>query len=294
MTDPVTPAAAVPATPAATPEVPPVPPAAPAAAKPDSLIPPADDVTAEVTPLEPTPAKPATAANQSEPEWFLAEGVKGTGKAPEWYKADKYKTVDAQAKAYGELEKRMGAFTGAPKEGKYEFKLPENLEGSLDKEHPLLQGFEKWAAEKQMSQEGFNEVLGMFAEYEASLVPDKAEIKAALGENAEARVQATAAWAKANLDSEQYKALMEATSGPTAPAVFKIVETLIGKTRQVKMPKVGDDITSTVVGGEEAINQMQAKLGPDGKTRLYDSDPKWREHVERTRMDFYAKAQKAA
>ena len=36
---------------------------------------------------------------------------------PEWYKADKYKSVAEQAKAYTELEKKFGGFTGAPKDG---------------------------------------------------------------------------------------------------------------------------------------------------------------------------------
>ena len=35
----------------------------------------------------------------SENEYFLAEGIKGTGETPEWYKADKYQSVAEQARA---------------------------------------------------------------------------------------------------------------------------------------------------------------------------------------------------
>ena len=47
-----------------------------------------------------------------EGEFFLSEGIKGVGDLPEWYKADKYKSVAEQAKAYTELEKKFGGFTG--------------------------------------------------------------------------------------------------------------------------------------------------------------------------------------
>ena len=48
-----------------------------------------------------------------EGEYYLADGVKGTGDIPEWYKADKYKSVAEQAKAYPELLSKFGGFTGA-------------------------------------------------------------------------------------------------------------------------------------------------------------------------------------
>lgn len=51
-----------------------------------------------------------------EGEYFLTEGIKGAGDTPEWFKADKYKSIADQAKAYTELEKRFGGFKGAPKD----------------------------------------------------------------------------------------------------------------------------------------------------------------------------------
>jgi len=61
----------------------------------------------------------------SEGEYFLTEGIKGSGETPEWFKADKYKSIADQAKAYTELEKRFGGFKGAPKEG---YSIPEGVE----------------------------------------------------------------------------------------------------------------------------------------------------------------------
>jgi len=59
----------------------------------------------------------ATEPTLAEGEYFLSENIKGVGEMPEWYKADKYKSVAEQARAYTELEKKFGGFTGAPKDG---------------------------------------------------------------------------------------------------------------------------------------------------------------------------------
>ena len=67
-----------------------------------------DTLTSLVDAAEPT---------LGEGEFFLSEGIKGVGDLPEWYKADKYKSIAEQAKAYTELEKKFGGFTGAPKDG---------------------------------------------------------------------------------------------------------------------------------------------------------------------------------
>lgn len=293
MTTEATPAAPAPAeTPAAAPATP-----AAAVATPEtneSLLPAIDQV-ADAPADPPTPAEPPveTAVNQDAPEWFLSEGVKGEGPVPDWYKADKYKSVGEQAKAYAELEKRLGAFTGAPKDGKYEFNMPEGIDGSLDLEHPLIGSFTEWAKENQMSQGAYTQVLSMLAEYELSLAPDISEVKKQVGENADQRIAAVSSWAKANLKPDEYETVRKATAGANAAEVFKSMEALIAKTRQVRLPPPGREDGDAPVGGEAAINAAQAKLGPDGK-RLYETDAHYRAKVEKMRADFYTKAQKVA
>lgn len=280
--DPATPAAAAPETPAAAaPETPPAA-EAPVAERAESLLPPADKVEAE----KEAPAEAKT-VNQDEPEWFLHEGVRGEGKAPDWYKADKYKTVGEQAKAYAELEKRMGAFTGAPKDGKYDVKLPEQLDGSLDLDHPLLKSFTEWAREHQMNNESYNQVVGMLAAYEAELAPDPAQVKAALGDDADTRIRNVSAWAKANLALDEYELLRSATAGANAADVFKLTEKLIAKARQPRAAKPGQDVPAGQPTGEAAIKAAQGKIGPDGK-RLVETDPQYRAMVDRMWQNFYA------
>lgn len=250
------------------------------------LLPEASAVTEE----KKEEAKPATAVNQDTPEWFLSDGVKGNGPPPEWYKADKFKTVEEQAKAYLGAEKRIGAFTGAPKDGKYETRTPDGLNVHINEDHPLLGEFQKWAAEKQLSQDGYNEVIGMLAQYEDSLVPTVDDLKTAIGENADARILDVARWGKANLKPDEYEVLRTATSGNGAAAAFKVIEAVIAKTRQVRIPAPGADVPGSSPTGEADINALQAKIGPDGR-RLYETDAKYRAEVEAKRAAFYRDAQ---
>jgi hypothetical protein len=267
---------------------------APAAALEVSSLIPADPGTAPapavvVTTKPPDPNAPQLVA---EAEWFLSEGVKGAGKAPDWFRADKYRSVAAQAEAYKGLEKKLGAFTGAPAEGKYEFKLPEGVDGEFDTEHPMYQSLVKTAAEMQISNEGFNRLLGMFAQYEAGLAPNPAAsiaaAKTALGETADARITATSQWIHANLGPDLFNEFRKATdanelSGEQMARVVKIVEAAINKGR-VQMPKPGEDVPAQTQGAEQELAILHEKKGPDGKP-LYFTDPQHRVLVDRKRVE---------
>lgn len=281
----VTPAAAdaapaAPATPAPAAE-----PVAPAAAPAASLVDGVDPGAAPAAPAQPaTPAEPAPAA---EAKWYYGENVPGTGDAPEWFKTDKYKTIEDQAKAYTDLEKRFGAFVGAPKDGVYKVNIPEGFKGEFDTAHPLFQELNTWAKESNFSQEAYDSVIGMLTRYEASMVPDMAEIKKELGENADARLSSAAQWAKSNLTADEYAAFREAQTQSNAASVFKAFEALIAKTRQVALPTPGADVPGAAPTGIAEIQAMQAKTNENGQ-RLYEIDPKYREQVEQKWREFYA------
>ena len=81
-------------------------------------------------------------------EWFQSEGIKGTGDKPEWYQSDHFKSVDEQAKSYGELQKKFGSFVGSPKDG---YELPEGF----SKEDALAQEVIIFGEETNLSKEGF-------------------------------------------------------------------------------------------------------------------------------------------
>jgi hypothetical protein len=217
----------------------------------------------------------------------------GTGEKPGWFKGDKYKTVAEQAAAYPALESRFGSFVGAPKDGKYEFKPPEGV--TVDLANPMMGAFTKWAAEKQLSQDGYNELLGMLVQYDAGFAPQPTAIKSSLGENADARITAVAQWGKANLGPDGYAALRTAVAldpdiHPNArvSAAFKVLEQIIGKTTQAKVPRVDDAGPGPTAGqGLAAIQQAHFKKGADGKP-LVDTDPAYRRQVDQMYRDYYA------
>jgi hypothetical protein len=213
--------------------------------------------------------------------WNLNDTTPGVGEKPSWFKNDKYVSVAKQAEAYTELEKRFGSFAGAPKDDKgnivYKPTLPEGV--TIDSKHPLMVAFDKAAGEMQMSQVGYDRVLGMLAQYEATQAPNLNVAKAALGANADARISAVASWAKNNLDDNGFQLMRAVTSGKEMAPAFALLEQMIAKTGTVRMPKPGDDVASPTAGGKEAIVEMQGKKNDKGQ-RLYDVDPAYRKTVE--------------
>lgn len=230
----------------------------------------------------------AAAKEQEQPTWFYADGVPGKGPAPDWYLADKYKTLDAQAKAYPDLQRKLGAFVGAPADGKYDSKLPEGLP-ELDAQHPLVGELQKWCKENEVSQARYTEMLGMLAQYEASQIPDMDQIKLDIGDKADMRIGAVEQWARANLNHDEYQLLREATTNNAAAKVFKLAETLIAKTRQVAMPKPGEDTLAANPQGEAGLQYLMKAKDSNGGLR-YFTDEAYRRDVDR-KMQEHFKAQ---
>lgn len=195
--------------------------------------------------------------------WFFAEGLAGEGDRPEWFKADKYKTVAEQAKAYAEAERRLGGFTGAPEQ--YEVNLPEGVEGEFDMDHPVLQRFMETAKEANMSQATFEQLLGTFVEYEASAAGvDMETQKKALGPRADQRLADVRDFLSRNLEENQFAALKG--SLVTAEAV-EAVESLIALSK-AKAPPVEDPTDS---GMQSQLQELLSAKDGNGR-RLIDTD----------------------
>ena len=218
--------------------------------------------------------------------WNLNDTTPGVGEKPAWFKGDKYKNVAEQAKAYNELESRMGAFVGAPKDGNYTVTVPDTV-GTFDMKHPMMVGFKEWAIKNQVSNDKFNDLLGQLAQYEQVQAPNMAQTKASLGPDANARISNVVTWARANLDKAGFENLREATSGKAAAATFKVIEQLIKNSGQVRMPKPGEDVPQGGTGGLAEIDKMQAAKNEKGQ-RLYEIDPAYRRTVEQKRTEYFA------
>ena len=162
-----------------------------------------------------------------EGEYFLTEGIKGSGERPDWYKAEKYKSIADQAKAYTELEKRFGGFTGAPKDG---YQAPEGIEA----DDALFAELKTFAEETNMSQDAFNRAWDLLqaqseAVEEVSLEAEMAK----LGDNATGRIKHVEQFMKNNLDPETYERLRYAVNSAES---VELVEALIKSTAPAKLP----------------------------------------------------------
>jgi hypothetical protein len=162
-----------------------------------------------------------------EGEYFLSDGIKGVGDMPEWYKADKYKSVSEQAKAYTELEKKFGGFTGAPKDG---YKTVEGVEA----EDALWQELVSFGERTNMSQSALNDAWGILSAQEQAVEEVSMEVELQkLGDNAVERVKVVEQYMKNNLDGDTYERLRYAVNSAEA---VELVESLIKSTAPAKLP----------------------------------------------------------
>ena len=177
-----------------------------------------DTLTSLVDAAEPTLGKG---------EYFLSYNVKGVGDMPEWYKADKYKSVAEQAKAYTGLEKRFGGFTGAPKDG---YALYDGVES----DDALWGELVEFGNSTNMSQSALNQAWELLTAQEQAIeeVSVAAEM-AKLGDNAVERIKVVEQSMKNNLDSDTYEEVRYAVNSAES---VKLIEALIKSTAPAKLP----------------------------------------------------------
>lgn len=135
-------------------------------------------------------------------DWYYDHNLKGDGARPDWFKGDKYKTVTDQAKAYSEVEKKLGAFKGAP--DKYDLAIADYPDLKFSDEDPLIKDFIDGAKANGVSQEYVTELLGVYAQALTHGLPDPdAEMKK-IGVNAEQDLQILSQWAGNVLSQEEF------------------------------------------------------------------------------------------
>ena len=191
----------------------------------------------------------SSAPTLGEGEYFLSEGIKGVGDKPEWFNGDKYKSVDEQARAYTELEKKFGGFTGAPKDG---YSGPEGIET----DDALLGELKEFAEKTNMSQDAFNDAWELLTAQSNAVeeVTQEQEL-AKLGDNAEHRIKSVEGFLKNNLDSEKYEKVMDLVT--TADSI-ELIEAIVQATAPTRLP-TGDVITPPALTMKDVTEEMGKK-----------------------------------
>lgn len=190
------------------------------------------------------------------------------------YRAEGRTEADAaheQAKAYTELQTKLGGFTGAPED--YKINVSDELKEKgveIADDDPILEEAFKMAKDIGMNQDGFDKMLDIFAmskvaEQEASQLGVADEMKS-LGNNAETRVNNLDAWGKANLPADLYDGFVDMAQSASA---VKAMEQLISMTRNAP---VSTDTTKATPGvSSEELKAMQFETDEHGNRKMQTS-----------------------
>jgi hypothetical protein len=188
------------------------------------------------------------------PTWFWTPEIRGEGAKPE-YLLDKHKTVEDQARNYSELEKKLGAFTGAPKDG-YDLsfideankavasKAGSDAFSAIDKESPAFTKFVETAKNLNISQDAMKSLLSLYVEDVQARIPDRNEEMKKLGNNAQEQLNILGQWASNNLSREEAVTLTNMITTAESAKLFMKLRELA---REPKIPtNNGDPNVDTV------------------------------------------------
>lgn len=182
-----------------------------------------------------------------EPEWYLDDNTPGQGSRPEWMPT-KYKRASDVGKAYSELEKKLGSFTGAPESY--------DLSGlELDSEQHTVKELTAVAKELNMSQEGLQKFLGRLtsAQETESAVHMEEQVKA-LGPDGERMLVEYKNWSKDYLKPEEREVVTEWVK--TADDL-KVFNRMMAHTHMSAVPTTA---TMNMANNFETVKELRAEL----------------------------------
>ena len=209
-----------------------------------------------------------------EGEFFLSDGIKGVGDQPEWYKANKYKSVAEQAKAYTELEKKFGGFTGAPKDG---YSVVEGVES----DDALWQELVSFGEKTNMSQSAMNDAWELLSAQDQAAEEVSMEVELQkLGDNGVERVKVVEQYMKNNLDGDTYERLRYAVNSAEA---VELIEALVKSTAPAKLP-IDGYIEPGGLTWEDIESEMYKKS--DNGQYLRSVDPNHEAKIQRMMKEF--------
>lgn len=231
-------------------------------------------------------AAPESAQEAIPGESLLTEPQPEATETPDWFKQEKYKTVEDQARAYAELEKRAGAFSGAPDDG-YAVPEVEGLDAGVLDNNPMVEWFRQVATETNLNQDTFNKIISGYLATEQEMVTYNREAEmSALGDNAKNRLTDLGDWGQANLAPEQW----EVFKGVAATAVgVELLESLVGKSREAKLARDPDAQAAGVANTAEELRLMRYAKTEQGHLRM-SVDPEYKRQVDKAYEQAYGSA----
>lgn len=207
---------------------------------------------------------PATKeTGQETPSWFWDENTPGHGERPQFL-PDKYKSVADVAKAYKQLESRLGA---APKE----YDLSKG-QGWIEPDYAPFQEMTEFAKSKHVPQDVMDKFLETVGVYLDEFKTDINEEKAKLGDNATARLKTLNNWAKSNLSEKSFNVLSAGMR--TADAIEALEEI---RNKMIGQETMIPGSANASPGGAPSLEEYRSEL--NSNYQKYKDDPSYRKEM---------------
>lgn len=202
---------------------------------------------------------------QEERDFVVAEDLETPAEErPEWL-PEKYKTGEDLAKAYKELETKLGgkeedireqtlkevheiAFKDRP-EAAGDYELPDYIDDEMASDNPLLKWWSETSWENGFGQEEFEKGLKMYSDGLTADIPNFDEEIQKLGDNAGSRVEAVGLFSSQFFEEKHQAALDGLTS--TAAGV-EVIEYIMGR---MKSPSIASASESPEKLSEDILKQ---------------------------------------
>jgi hypothetical protein len=198
-----------------------------------------------------------------EPAWWLDDNTPGVGERPDWLPAQFKKASDV-AKSYAELQKRFGE---APSEYSWEAG-----KGWVEPDYEPFQELAQYAKSKRVPQDVMDKMLSSVGKYLDEFGVDYEAEKAALGDDADQRLDVLNNWAKSNLSENAFFALT--SNLRTADSVMALEELRSKMLGQNTMIPGNQQSQSD---GVLTLDDLQAEL--TNNIQKYKSDPRYRREI---------------
>lgn len=197
--------------------------------------------------------------------WFWDSNTPGVGERPEFL-PEKYKSVADVAKAYKELESRLGT---APKE--YDFSKGA---GWIEPDYEPFQQMAEFARSKHVPQDVMDKMLESVGLYLDEFRTDLNEEKSKLGERATERLQTLNNWAKSNLSEKSFAAL---TAGMRTADQIEALEEIRNKmlNNSTMVPGGNENVATGGMTIEEYRSELNANY------TKFKTDPAYRKEMEK-------------
>jgi len=227
-----------------------------------------EEQTAPTTTTESASTEATTTTDPTAEQQTEVQAAKRT------YVNGKYDSDDKLEEGYTNLASKFGAFVGAPDE----YSIAEGTE--LNNEHPLLESIQSFGKENNLSNEGYQKLIGVLLENEkANLAEQQAQTEQVmkdLGPNATERVKNIDDFVSANLElNDDTKGLIDLAK--QQPGGVELLEAFIGMSK--KTGPASEEVAAPLKSySKDELHKLQFAKDDYGNRKM--NDPSYKKMVD--------------